>query len=366
MSTERIPNDLTYIVSLCETADNNILNKLLPCQITQSELFYKYKSSVRIGLWYFTKHVFVLCYVLHILAIVKETSFAYCMIPILALVLNKTFIVFHDCQHDSYTPCKDLNYMFSLIMGTFVTTSPNWILDHKIHHLSNGNIENKYKYFFNETVVFTVNQYKKFSTWGKEIYKIYKTPIVFFGILPVVYFGIFQRFIYIVKKILYPNTIHNELSAILFNHSINNMAVCILFYYLYNHGILYYYLMALWISYIHLFIIFHNQHTYNPPFVVGNEKWTMQDSGLKGSSFIQVPWMLKYFYGGIEYHHIHHMNPKIPGYNLHKYHADVIKTSYLFDNVVKLSFMDCYHNMSLVLYCETRNKYITFDELDRE
>jgi omega-6 fatty acid desaturase (delta-12 desaturase) len=366
MSIQRIPDDLKKMVRLCETADNNILNKLVSSQMTQSELYYKYKSSVRIGLWYFTKHMTILSFVMHLLWVYKDSYFAYCIIPILGLMLNKTFVIFHDCQHNSYTPWKDLNYALSLITGTFVTTSPNWILDHNTHHLSNGNIENKYKYFFNETIVYTVNQYNKFSTLGKQLYKIYKTPVIFFGIIPVVYFGIFQRFIYIVKKIMHPNKIRSELIPILFNHTINNAAICTLFYYLYNHGILYHYLIALWISYVNSFFVFHNQHTYNPPFVVENDKWNITDSGLKGSSFIQVPWILKYFYGGIEYHHIHHMNAKIPGYNLHKYHTDVVNTSYLFDNVVKLSLLDCYNNLWLVLYCEIQNKYITFDELSSE
>jgi omega-6 fatty acid desaturase (delta-12 desaturase) len=359
-------DDLKNKMRLYESADNNVLNKLVSTQMTQSDLYYKYKSSLRIGLWYFTKHMTILSFVMHLLWVYKDSYFAYCIIPILGLMLNKTFVIFHDCQHNSYTPCNDLNYALSLILGTFVTTSSNWILDHTTHHLSNGNIENKHKYFFNETVVYTLNQYNMFSPWTKQLYKIYKTPLVFFGIIPVVYFGIFQRFIYIVKKIMHPIKIKSDLMPILFNHTINNAAICTLFYYLYNHGILYHYLMALWISYVNSFFVFHNQHTYNPPFVVGNDKWNITDSGLKGSSFIQVHWILKYFYGGIEYHHIHHMNPKIPGYNLHKYHDNVINSSQLFDNVVKLSFMDCYHNMSLVLYCENRNKYIRFDELTSE
>lgn len=78
------------------------------------------------------------------------------------------------------------------------------------------------------------------------------------------------------------------------------------------------------------FLSFFNQHTYNPSYVVGNREWTQRNSGLLGSSFIQVPYLLKYFTMGIEYHHIHHMNSKIPGYNLQAYHDEVIsKAMYL-------------------------------------
>jgi fatty acid desaturase len=65
---------------------------------------------------------------------------------------------------------------------------------------------------------------------------------------------------------------------------------------------------------------------------------------------------------GIEYHHIHHMNSKIPGYNLQKYHEEVVSKSNMFDNIVTLSMTDCYHNLWLFLYDDDTNRYITLDE----
>ena len=65
---------------------------------------------------------------------------------------------------------------------------------------------------------------------------------------------------------------------------------------------------------------------------------------------------------GIEYHHIHHMYSKLPGYNLQKYHEEVVSNSNIFDNIVKLSVTDCYNNLWLTLYDEDKHKYITFEE----
>jgi len=113
-------------------------------------------------------------------------------------------------------------------------------------------------------------------------------------------------------------------------------------------------------------VLFHCQHTYNPPYIVNNETWNVKDSGINGSSFIQIPYWLKYFTGNVEYHHIYHINAKIPSYNLQKYHKEVISKSNMFDNVVKLSMTDCYNNLWLVLYDEDKNRYITFAEADEE
>jgi hypothetical protein len=56
------------------------------------------------------------------------------------------------------------------------------------------------------------------------------------------------------------------------------------------------------------------------------------------------------------------MNAKIPGYNLQKYHEEVVRKSDMFDNVVKLSMTDCYNNLWLVLYDDEKNRYITLAE----
>jgi omega-6 fatty acid desaturase (delta-12 desaturase) len=92
----------------------------------------------------------------------------------------------------------------------------------------------------------------------------------------------------------------------------------------------------------------------------------MKASGINGSSFIKFPIYLEYFWGGEAYHHVHHMNSKIPFYNLKAYHEEVVSKSNLFDDVVTLSMSDCYNNLWLVLYDEEKKKYITFAEADEE
>jgi omega-6 fatty acid desaturase (delta-12 desaturase) len=92
----------------------------------------------------------------------------------------------------------------------------------------------------------------------------------------------------------------------------------------------------------------------------------MLDSGLKGSSFLQIPWYLKYFTGGIEYHHIHHANARIPNYFLETCHNEIVSESDVFDGIVKLSLTDCCNNMSLIMYDEDAKKYISFKEADAE
>jgi len=327
--------------------------------IRHSILYNKYKSSYNTAVIDFSTHSFFL-YIIFQLFNKKYQILLPFLIPLLTLMLNRTFIVFHDCVHNSYTPNKSLNYILATVTGVLIHASPNWILDHDTHHLTNGNLDNKMHYFFNETVNYTEKQYNKFSEIGKFWYRVYKHPIVFFILFPFVYFSILQRFMYITKKLYYGYKIRGSLGYIIINHAINNIGIFVLYYYLKKYELLNYYILSLWISNINEFIIFHNQHTFNPSYVVENNKWSMKDSGIIGSSFIQFPYYSKYFFMGVEYHHVHHMNSKIPGYHLQEYHEEVVKTSTIFDNVVKLSMVDCYNNLWLMCYSEDRKKYSTF------
>ena len=48
------------------------------------------------------------------------------------------------------------------------------------------------------------------------------------------------------------------------------------------------------------------------------------ENGLKGASYIKVPWFFRFFTFGIEYHHIHHLNARIPGYYLQECHDQAL------------------------------------------
>lgn len=329
-------------------------------KINESELFNNYKSTYKSAFWDFSLHTFCLSSSLYLLYVFRNSWLSIFTTPLMACIIVRTFAIFHDCCHNSYTPNKILNYTLSHITGTFNITSPNWILDHHIHHLTNGNIKNKYNFKFNELVNVTKKQYDKFSIINKRIYSFIHHPIIFFTFIPFLYFTVLQRFIYIIKKIKYGGKINSSIFAIFIDHLVNNLLVYILCKILLYYNIFVLYFISIYISKTLGFLLFFNQHTFNPPYVVNNETWNIKDSGLLGSSFIQIPKYLKYFTIGIEYHHIHHFNAKIPGYNLEKYHEEVISKSNIFDNIVKLTISDCYNNIWLVLYDEDKNKYITF------
>ena len=315
-------------------------------------LYNKYRAT------YLSATIDIVKHTLSLYACFYYFNSSFIIIPLLSLLLHRTFVNFHDCVHNSYFPNNNLNYIIASVYGILTHTSTNWILDHHTHHLTNGNKENKYKFKFNELVYYNVSQYKQFNSFQKLLAKIFYNPIVFFTFFPFLYFFILQRFMYLWKKIKYGDKINNSLTMITINHLINNIGIIVLYWCLYKYNILPQYIISVYLSFIINFVLFFNQHTFNPPYVVGDEKWNIKDSGLKGSSHILIPSYLKYFTCGIEYHHIHHMNSRIPGYNMKNFHEEVKNNSNMFDNITILSMNDCYNNLWLMLYDDMTNMYV--------
>ena len=333
--------------------------------INETELFMTHKSSYSSAFIDFSVQTFLLCSSFFSLWYFRNSWFSIFTVPFLGLLNVKTFIIFHDCGHNSYTPSRTLNYVIGLITGVLVQTPLYWSFRHDTHHATNGNIENMYDWRYNEHIYCTLSQYKKFNLVKRCIFRFFITPEIFFLFAPLLNFIILERFSF--SKIIYRKIRKTPVKLYWFlEQVINNICVIYLNYILYINSMLAYWFIVMWIGGVIGVSLFHCQHTFNPPYVVNNDTWNIKDGGLHGSSFIQIPYWLKYFTGNIEYHHIHHINAKIPNYNLQKYHEEVVTKSNMFDNVIKLSMLDCYNNLWLVLYDEDKKRYITFAEAEEE
>jgi omega-6 fatty acid desaturase (delta-12 desaturase) len=330
----------------------------------ETDLYMKYKSSYQSALKDCGTHFFLLSCAYYGLWFFRDSYMSIITIPLVSLLNVRTFIIFHDCCHDSYTPNKTLNFAIAHITGILTFTSPNWGLDHNIHHLTNGNKNNKFRFKHNELILFTEDEYVNMSSSERWMCDLFYNYRVYYTVFPFLYFFILQRFLYLLKKIKNMEKIPKTLNYIIFNHAVNNAGIVSVLLFVSKNTFLLHFCSCSYFSWILGFVLFHNQHTFNPSYVVDNDTWNTKDSGLLGSSFIQIPIYLKYFSGGIEYHHIHHINAKIPGYNLQKYHEEVVSNTPFFDNIVKVSMLECYTNLKLRLFSETKNRYIRLDEAD--
>ena len=278
-------------------------------------------------------------------------------------MLSRTFIVFHDCGHGSYTTNRLANELIGIVLGVFVVTPFSWNYSHHNHHKTSGNIDNALDHHYNESVYHTVSQYLRLPRLLRMAYRVVRHPVVYHTlVVPILYFGFKQRVSIIVSKI----TGHNcteSVSRICFDLLVSNLGICVSYSVLLQYRILYQYLASLWLFTVVTSIVFHCEHTFNPSYVVNGKEWCQRESGLRGSSFIDVPWYLKYFTSGIEYHHIHHMNSKLPGRSLRDHHETAVANTNQLDHNTTLSLRDCIANTWLILYDEDVGRYVQFSDL---
>ena len=77
-----------------------------------------------------------------------------------------------------------------------------------------------------------------------------------------------------------------------------------------------------------------------------------------GQFLYEVAPLLQWFTGNIGFHHIHHLSPRIPNYNLEDCH----KENPIFQRVTELTLVSGWKTMSLTLWDEERQRLITFRE----
>ena len=168
---------------------NDKINKI----INETELFTKYKSSYISAFIDLSIHTFLMSFLMYSLWYFRNSLFSILIIPLFSLLNLRTFIVFHDCGHNSYTPSKTLNYLISNILGILVFTPLCWGWHHRNHHLTNGNKTNEMKHQYNETVPDSLQDYKQYNRLTQISYKIIRYPFIFFLFFPIYYFQSLKR-----------------------------------------------------------------------------------------------------------------------------------------------------------------------------
>lgn len=62
--------------------------------------------------------------------------------------------------------------------------------------------------------------------------------------------------------------------------------------------------------------MFYIQHQFEGVYWARHGKWDLTRVALEGNSFYKLPGMLQWITANIGLHHIHHLRPAIPNYNL--------------------------------------------------
>jgi acyl-lipid omega-6 desaturase (Delta-12 desaturase) len=266
--------------------------------------------------------------------------------------LVRTFIIFHDCGHGSFFKSKKLNRVVGVITGLLVFTPyQKWTQSHKIHHQTVGNLD---KRGTGDVTTLTVEEYSKLTRWQKFGYRFYRNPFFLFGIAPILLFTILHRFTdkeMSVKEKLY---VHLTSLALVVGVTLLILAIGWKTFLMIQLPVLY-------IATVHGVWLFYVQHQYRHVKWTATDEWDYMTIALNGSSLFKLPGLLNWFTGSIGYHHIHHLSPLIPNYNLKRCHNE----NTIFQQVKPITFFSAFESLFLRLWDEKRQMLIRFSEVSK-
>jgi omega-6 fatty acid desaturase (delta-12 desaturase) len=231
------------------------------------------------------------------------------LIVLAAGLLVRVFIFFHDCCHGSFLASRPANRILGYVFGTMVFTPyEDWQFSHAGHHATSSDLDRR---GMGDIWTLTVDEFQAASKRTQFTYRLMRSPIVLFIIGSICMFLIFHRF-------PHKGARPRERRGVL----ITNLAIlAVLVVASLTIGLRTYLLLQLPIIGIAGAIgiwLFYVQHQFEGEYWDRHEDWDPVKAALEGSSYYKLPKVLQWFSGNIGLHHIHHLKPRIPNYNLQR------------------------------------------------
>ena len=264
--------------------------------------------------------------------------------------LVRVFIIFHDCGHGSFFKSRRAKNTMGFITGVLTFTPYfHWRWEHALHHASAGDLDRRGT---GDVWTLTVQEYLEASRGKRFAYRLARNPIILFVIAPLFLFLVRQRF---PSPKASPQERH---SVHWMNLAIFGMAAGLSWIF----GIKAYLLIQLVIIMVAGSAgvwLFYVQHQFEGVYWEREAHWDFATAALQGSSFYKLPKVLQWFSGNIGFHHIHHLSPRIPNYNLEKCHD----AEPLFQKVKPITLFSSFKSFSFRLWDEQRRQLVGYSHL---
>jgi len=269
------------------------------------------------------------------------------LILLAAGFLVRLFIIFHDCGHGSYFKSQKINRIVGMFFGILAFTPyDKWHNQHMRHHGTVGNLD---KRGVGDVWTMTKEEYLASSKWDRVKYRIYRNPLVMFGIGSLYVFLIQNR---LTRK----EMTKKERMNVYFTNAVLLLTFLVMSLLIGFWTFVIIQLSILYIAAISGLWLFYLQHQYEDVTWFRNNNWNYRTVALEGSSFVKFPKLLQWFSGNIGFHHIHHLNARIPNYYLSKCYRE----NTIFKEVKPVTFMMSMKSLKLRLWDEQIQKMVSF------
>jgi omega-6 fatty acid desaturase (delta-12 desaturase) len=262
----------------------------------------------------------------------------------------RMFIIFHDCTHGSFFKSKRANNIVGTITGVITMFAyEKWKREHAIHHATSSNLD---KRGTGDVWVMTVDEYVAASFWSRLSYRLYRTPLVMFGLGPIYLFLVVNRF----------NRKDARRKERLNLYLTNFMIVTVYALLIWAIGwqaFLIVHAPILFVSGALGIWLFYVQHQFEDSYFVDGDDWDYVRAAVDGSSYYKLPKVLQWVTGNIGFHHVHHLSPRVPNYKLEKVHESTLPLQ----QASTITLASSLKSIHFRLYDEKNRTFVSFKEV---
>ncbi len=264
--------------------------------------------------------------------------------------LVRIFIIFHDCGHGSFFRSQRMNDLMGYITGVLTFTPYHqWRHEHAVHHATSGDLDRRGT---GDITTWTIREYLRATPWARLRYRLYRNPLVLFLIGPIFHFLITQRFPFRGESARERMSVH-----------ITNLALLVIvgglvwsigwkaFLLVQTPIVVVAFATGVWLFYV--------QHQFEDTYWEYHPEWDFTTAALRGSTFYDLPPVLRFFSGNIGYHHIHHLASRIPNYFL----EPCFRNNPLFHEVSRLTLLQSLKTMRYRLWDEDGKRMVGFRDV---
>lgn len=271
--------------------------------------------------------------------------------PLAGLLLLRLFIIQHDCGHGSFLASRSSNDWTGRVLGALTFTPYDcWKRSHALHHASTGNLDAR---GFGDVDTWTVREFHDSSRLMRLFYRVYRHPIVLFGVGPAYLFLFRHRL---------PIGLMKQGSKYWLSAIATNLATAgVLAALVYGFG-----LLAVLLTVLPVLLIaassgvwlFYIQHQFEDAHWDRKTDWSFHEAALLGSSHLDLPQPLRWFTGNIGVHHVHHLASRVPFYRL----TEVLSEYPELRDINRFTVFQSIRPIWLSLWDEDERRLITFRE----
>jgi omega-6 fatty acid desaturase (delta-12 desaturase) len=265
--------------------------------------------------------------------------------------LVRLFLIQHDCGHGAFFSRRLVNDWVGRVLGVLTLTPYDyWRHSHALHHATSGNLDHR---GIGDIDTLTVDEFQARTPWRQRLYRLYRHPIVMFGIGP--------AYLFLVRHRL-PMGLMREGWRPWVSAMATNAAIAILvgatiwlvglgpFLLVHLPITLLAAAMGVWLFYV--------QHQFEHTLWEHDGDWSFHEAALHGSSHYDLPPVLRWFTANIGVHHVHHLSSRIPYYRL----PEVLRARPELHNVGRLTLLESLRSVRLVLWDKNKRRLVSFRE----